>query len=88
MHRDGVAFYGLRHSFRTAADECGDQPACDFAMGHSDSSMADSYRHSISEKRLQNVVEHVRAWLFGNSETTETEETVDGGPVTLRMFAG
>jgi integrase len=64
-YRKGVAFYGLRHSFRTVADDTRDFPAIDMIMGHSDQSMASHYRERISDDRLRAVVEHVHKWLFG-----------------------
>jgi hypothetical protein len=50
------------------ADECRDQPAVDFVMGHADPSMAGHYRERISDERLQAVADHVRGWLFGGRE--------------------
>jgi integrase len=32
----GATFYRLRRTFRTIADEAGDQPATVFIMGHAD----------------------------------------------------
>ena len=57
-------FYALRHTFETVAGESRDQVSVDHIMGHSDSSMAATYRHHISDQRLQDVVNVVRAWLW------------------------
>jgi integrase len=57
-------FYTLRHTFRTVADESKDQPATDSIMGHARDDMASVYRERISDERLANVAEYVRAWLF------------------------
>lgn len=66
LHRPGRGFYGLRHSFRTVADEVGDRPAVDLIMGHEDGSdMATHYVERIGDDRLRRVAEHVRGWLFG-----------------------
>jgi integrase len=62
----GVAdrgFYGLRHSFRGAADPTHDLPAIRLAMGHDDHSIDDNYRGSIDDSRLVAIAEHVRTWL-------------------------
>ena len=57
-------FYSLRHSFATTGGECCDQIAVNLIMGHSDPSMAANYRHRISDKRLKDVVNVVREWLW------------------------
>jgi integrase len=62
--RKGVGFYGLRHTFRTVADEAKDQPAADYIMGHEVPHMSSIYRETISDARLKAVADHVRAWLF------------------------
>ena len=67
LHRPGLGFYALRHTFETIAGETGDQVAVDHIMGHADQSMAAHYRERISDDRLKSVVKHVRAWLFGKS---------------------
>jgi integrase len=62
--RAGLGFYTLRHTFRTVADECRDQPAVDYVMGHEVPHMSTVYRETISDARLRAVAEHVRHWLF------------------------
>jgi integrase len=66
--RKGLGFYTLRHIFRTIADEAKDQPAADHIMGHESSHMSTVYRERISDGRLRAVVDHVRAWLFGEAK--------------------
>jgi hypothetical protein len=55
----------LRHAFETVGGDSRDQVAVDFVMGHIDASMAGEYRDWINDDRLQDVVKHVRKWLFG-----------------------
>jgi integrase len=70
---NGRGFYGLRHTFRTVADETLDYPAIDLVMGHIPSDagsphsvvMAARYRQKISDERLKAVAEYVRKWLWG-----------------------
>jgi len=65
LHRPGLGFYALRHTFETIAGGSLDQVAVNHIMGHVDSSMAGVYRERIDDKRLVAVVEHVHTWLFG-----------------------
>ena len=64
IHRPGLGFYALRHTFETIGGESIDQVAVDHIMGHSRDDMASVYRERISDDRLLAVVEHVRQWLF------------------------
>ncbi len=62
----GKSFYSLRRTFRTVADEAGDQPAAMFIMGHADddADMSATYRQRIDDDRLVAVANHVHSWLF------------------------
>jgi len=66
IHRKGVGFYSLRHTFRTVADATRDFPAIRCVMGHTDDSMDSVYTEEIGDDRLRAVVDHVRAWLHGS----------------------
>jgi len=62
--RAGRAFYSLRRTFRTIAEECSDERAVNLIMGHGDHSMADHYIEKTDDARLVKIAEHVRAWLW------------------------
>jgi integrase len=64
LKKTGIAFYTLRHVFRTVADGAKDQPAVNSIMGHADESMAAAYRERIEDERLKAVTDHVRNWLL------------------------
>lgn len=66
LKRPGLNFYALRHTFETIAGESRDQVAVNAIMGHDPGDMASLYRERIGDDRLRAVVDHVRAWLFGN----------------------
>jgi integrase len=68
VKRSGMSFNTLRHTHRTIADGSRDQKACDYIMGHYDTSMAGHYIERIDDERLTAVAEHVRTWLFGKAE--------------------
>ncbi|MEL7335580.1 MAG: tyrosine-type recombinase/integrase [Planctomycetota bacterium] len=65
---EGRRFYALRHTFRTVADEVGDQPAIMHVMGHADATISGVYRERIGEDRLRRVADHVRSWLFDDRQ--------------------
>lgn len=71
IYKPGVAFYCLRHVYRTVADDSRDQPAVDLTMGHSRQDMASLYRERIADVRLESVAEHVRQWLFATPKMTK-----------------
>src|SRR5262249_19800196 len=87
LHREGLNFYALRHTFRTIADAARDPVAIDLIMGHSDPSMGGHYRERIEDARLRAVAEYVRRWLFGEAPDdgttgepdSATPETSDPG---------
>jgi len=64
IHRSGIGFYTLRHTFRTWADEVKDQHAVHRIMGHAIPGMSGIYVEEISIERLRAVVDHVRSKLF------------------------
>ena len=69
IHRAGVGFYALRHTFETIGGAAKDQVAVDLIMGHTDPSMASHYRERIDDTRLQAVAEYVRKWVFDALDT-------------------
>lgn len=64
IHKEGIGFYALRHTFRTVADDVRDGAAVDLIMGHTDPSMAAHYRERIDDARLRAVADRVRAWVW------------------------
>jgi integrase len=69
MKQRGRSFYALRHGFETIGGAVRDQVAVDFAMGHSDPSMAGHYREEVDDERLKAVTDHIHDWIFGKNET-------------------
>ena len=67
IHRPGLGFYALRHTFQTVGGGTKDEPAISAIMGHiaKASDMAAQYREQIDDARLREVTDHVHAWLFG-----------------------
>ena len=72
LHRPGLGFYALRHTFETIGGETRDQVAVDHVMGHARDDMASVYRERISDERLKAVTEFVRAWLWPGVVAAET----------------
>ncbi len=82
IHRKGVNFYALRHTFRTIAGGAKDEPAINVIMGHSEDSMGELYTESIEDDRLRAVADHVRRWLFPIEENAKPLAPVK--PVTAK----
>jgi integrase len=58
-------FYSLRHTFKSVGENAtGNNIAVDCLMGHIDSSVSGIYRQFITDERLLEVTNAVRAWLF------------------------
>ena len=70
IHRPGLGFYALRHTFQTIAGNTKDPEAVSAIMGHAEKAddMAAVYRERIDDARLTAVTEYVRGWLFGNEK--------------------
>jgi integrase len=68
LHRPGLNFYALRHTFETIGGESRDQVAVDSIMGHAREDMASIYRERVSDDRLLAVVGVVHCWLFPPAE--------------------
>jgi integrase len=80
LHRPGLGFYALRHTFETIGGDARDQVAVDHIMGHARDDMASVYRERISDERLKAVTDHVHQWLFGaDAKTAKPEEISDAG---------
>ena len=77
IHRKGLSFYALRHTFETVGGESRDQIAVDAVMGHvaADSDMSAVYRERISDERLIAVTDHVRRWLFAKPVNSKRSST-------------
>jgi len=72
VHRKGVNFYALRHTFETIGGETRDQVAVDRIMGHVRDDVAGVYRERISDERLRAVTDYVHNWLFGSDSDAQT----------------
>ena len=80
LKRPGRAFYAIRHGFETVAGETADQIAIDKIMGHKTPGMSDAYTERISDEQRRRVVEHVRQWLFADTDPPVKKNSVFCGP--------
>jgi len=64
IHRRGIGFCTLGHTFRTWADETHDQRAIHRIMGHAIPGMSGIYVEEISLDRVRAVVDYVRRKLW------------------------
>lgn len=64
--RKGLNFYSLRHTFATIGLQTGDRDAVKALMGHASHDILSVYDETgPDDDRLNRVVSHVHAWLFG-----------------------
>jgi len=77
LHRRGLGFYTLRHTFETVAGGAKDQVAVNALMGHVDDSMAANYREKIEDDRLEAVTTHVHKWLFPVAKSKGRKQTTN-----------
>ena len=66
LYRPRIGFYTLRHTFRTWADEAGDQHAIHRVMGHAIPGMSGIYVEEISMARLRAIVDRVHDKLYAS----------------------
>ena len=92
LHRPGLGFYALRHTFETVGGESRDQVAVDAIMGHAPRSddMSATYRERISDERLRAVADHVHGWLFSKAKARTKKKPAPAKKAArrLRLVAG
>jgi hypothetical protein len=74
-------FYDFRRTFQTVAENLSrDKDTVKAIMGHtfSESDMAARYRQGFYDDRLQDVVNHVRSWLFSKKADGTTGDRKRG----------
>jgi len=67
LHRPGLSFYALRHTFQTIGEKSRDKDAVRAIMGHTEAAndMSAVYNEEpVEDNRLRAVTDFVRAWLF------------------------
>jgi integrase len=67
IHRKGVGFYALRHTFQTVGEESRDKNAVRAIMGHAEAAndMSAVYNEEpVEDARLRAVTDYIRGWLF------------------------
>jgi len=65
VHRPGLGFYALRHTFQTIGEKSRDKDAVRSIMGHVRGDMGAVYNEeAVEDSRLLAVVNYVRDWLL------------------------
>jgi integrase len=83
LHRPGLNFYALRHTFQTIGQRTIDKDAVRSIMGHSDEASDMSARYSEErpdDDRLRAVAEYVRTWLFPSKAKPAKKATAKRRP--------
>lgn len=71
LHRPGLNFYALRHTFQTIGKKARDNDAVSAIMGHvakSDDMSAVYNEDAVEDDRLRAVTTHIRKWLFAKTK--------------------
>lgn len=89
---EGISFYRLRHSFRTAATRARDREAVDAMMGHRPPGIGKVYDHDqISWSRIRRVAKivHRRLWpkVMPKADTTSLAQRIKSAGVDSRKSA-
>lgn len=68
---EGRTFYDLRRTFQTIGEGGNDLVAVQTIVGHTPTSgdMSSVYRQHVSDDRLLEAANHVRAWLYPTAAT-------------------
>lgn len=77
-----ASFYWLRRTFATVAAETGDEHASKLIMGHVIDGVHEGYIQKFADDRLLNVTNHVRAWLFGETDSDGSSSPASPEPET------
>jgi integrase len=87
IHRPGLSFYALRHTFQTIAEKSMDKDAARYIMGHvpAANDMSAVYNEDApDDSRLLAVVNYVHDWLFPRSACkTQSPPTAKDGVVAV-----
>lgn len=70
LHRPGLGFYALRHTFQTVAEKTRDKDAVRAIMGHAESATDMSTHYSeepVDDSRLRAATDFVHSWLFSKT---------------------
>lgn len=70
LHRPGLGFYALRHTFQTIAEKTRDKDAVRAIMGHAEPATDMSTHYSeepVDDSRLRAATDFVHAWLFSKT---------------------
>jgi integrase len=72
LHRPGLSFYALRHTFQTIGGKTRDREAVSAIMGHVEDSndMSAAYNEEpVEDARLLAVTDHIHQWLFSKTQS-------------------
>jgi integrase len=80
LYRHGRSFYSLRRTFRTVADEFGDQRAAALVMGHELADIGSVYVQHVADSRLVALTRYVRSRLLPTGGAPAAARPAKGSP--------